>query len=664
MKTTFTASIAQAARRTVRLSLSLLILLSLNQAVAQTQQLSGQFNDFTYKVPQNIQLDNSSAAWADYDGDGLQDFLIFGERRTRENHIYLFHNTGNGWEDVTAKLIPELPKSGLKLGSVAWGDYDGDKRPDLILTGDYGYTSSYYYSALFHNTPDGFKDVTAEKLPGLPQLTHSMASWKDFNGDGWQDFVIFGAYKWLLAPIVCGHNEDGSPIICWDWGYFGDGRLYLNNGNATFTDVTRQWMPGWSNLAGSPVKPFYSGSVTWGDINKDGKLDLMMSGSIDDIAKGGDYSQKAYQLYINTDNQGFEKRDFPPSMGLRLGAGFSGASIAWRKSDEGQTDPYLITTGGGSQLFRWTGKDGDLGYEDVTTQLVPNLPQVNYSAVAWFDFNNDKRSDLFISGQSANGNISRLYLNTPTGFVDVTLQLLPFESQTAYQSVSVADYDKDGRLDLLLTGSGRTTIYHNGVTNNQLGGSEQALQLLMPQYDCQSGAFTFRTSGGDGSGSSAAPIEFMAPGITGWTKNPKHFVDRELRQAADAQPITLMARQNGQMVSYLWHIRAVCPVSPRLSSARARLGAGDTERGAAWRAAVYPNPVGEEFKVKIEGAQHQTLRLQLADLKGQVLVDKQVVVEQALHQERLGLGGAPVGMYLLRVSTAGQTRTLKVLKGH
>ena len=96
MKTTFTASIAQAARRTVRLSLSLLILLSLNQAVAQTQQLSGQFNDFTYKVPQNIQLDNSSAAWADYDGDGLQDFLIFGERRTRENHIYLFHNTGNG----------------------------------------------------------------------------------------------------------------------------------------------------------------------------------------------------------------------------------------------------------------------------------------------------------------------------------------------------------------------------------------------------------------------------------------------------------------------------------------------------------------------------------------------------------------------------------------
>lgn len=54
---------------------------------------------------------------------------------------------------------------------------------------------------------------------------------------------------------------------------------------------------------------------------------------------------------------------------------------------------------------------------------------------------------------------------------------------------------------------------------------------------------------------------------------------------------------------------------------------------------------------------------QLTDLWGQVLVDKQVLVEQATHQERLSLGGAGAGLYLLRVSTAGQTSTLKVLKG-
>ncbi|GAB3887229.1 hypothetical protein GCM10028825_17870 [Spirosoma agri] len=84
-----------------------------------------------------------------------------------------------------------------------------------------------------------------------------------------------------------------------------------------------------------------------------------------------------------------------------------------------------------------------------------------------------------------------------------------------------------------------------------------SLQLLMPGYDCQTGAFRFNTTGGDGS-----PIEYYAvPGITGWTTNPNQFVDAETRTAADAQPITLKARQNGQEVMLVWDIRAVCPVS-------------------------------------------------------------------------------------------------------
>jgi hypothetical protein len=192
-------------------------------------------------------------------------------------------------------------------------------------------------------------------------------------------------------------------------------------------------------------------------------------------------------------------------------------------------------------------------------------------------------------------------------------------------------------------------------------GEPGQLRLVAPLYDCSTGAITFQTQGG--SGSPAAPIEYMAAGITGWTTNPNQFVDRELRQAADAQPITLMVRQktsNGtySQDSYLWDIQAICPVN----SASARLGAA--EPGLRVQLSVFPNPVEEEVRVSIQGAQHQTVRLQLTDLTGRVLVDKQVVVEQATHQERLGLGGSPVGMYLLRVSTAGQTSTLKVLKGH
>jgi hypothetical protein len=83
-----------------------------------------------------------------------------------------------------------------------------------------------------------------------------------------------------------------------------------------------------------------------------------------------------------------------------------------------------------------------------------------------------------------------------------------------------------------------------------------SLSLLAPTYDCQTGAFTFNTSGGDGT-----PIEYYAvPGITGWTTNPNQFVDTEMRTAADAPPIALRARQNGVETSFLWNIRQVCPV--------------------------------------------------------------------------------------------------------
>jgi len=187
-------------------------------------------------------------------------------------------------------------------------------------------------------------------------------------------------------------------------------------------------------------------------------------------------------------------------------------------------------------------------------------------------------------------------------------------------------------------------------------GDPGQLRLVAPAYDCATGAITFQTQGGEGT-----PIEYAAAGITDWTSNPNQFVDYEHRHAADAQPITLLARQltsNGAYIydSYVWDIRAICPVS----TASARRAAA--EPGLTFQISVSPNPVGEEFRVKIEGAQHQSVRFQLTDLSGQVLVDKQMLVEQALHQEQLRLGASPAGMYLLRVSTATQSQTVRLLK--
>ncbi|MBD2756044.1 ELWxxDGT repeat protein [Spirosoma validum] len=177
------------------------------------------------------------------------------------------------------------------------------------------------------------------------------------------------------------------------------------------------------------------------------------------------------------------------------------------------------------------------------------------------------------------------------------------------------------------------------------------LQLITPLYNCQSGAFTFQTSGGNNT-----LIEYMAPGITSWTTNPNQFVDTELRTAADAKPITLYARQNGLTVTALFDIRALCPVnSPARVAAPSRLD-------VTLRARIYPNPVSEKFTVDIEGDTDQPVRLWLVDVMGRTVIDRQIKLDQPHHSEDVGIGQQESGLYLLRISTPSQIRTLNVLK--
>ncbi len=93
--------------------------------------------------------------------------------------------------------------------------------------------------------------------------------------------------------------------------------------------------------------------------------------------------------------------------------------------------------------------------------------------------------------------------------------------------------------------------------------SDSVFALAAPDYNCSTGAFTFNTTGGDGT-----PVTFSAIGITGATTNPNQFVDTELRTAADAPLIALHATQSGVSVSYLWSLRETCPLTPGDSTFR------------------------------------------------------------------------------------------------
>ncbi|MBC8154920.1 MAG: T9SS type A sorting domain-containing protein [Bacteroidetes bacterium] len=173
------------------------------------------------------------------------------------------------------------------------------------------------------------------------------------------------------------------------------------------------------------------------------------------------------------------------------------------------------------------------------------------------------------------------------------------------------------------------------------------LTLTAPTYSCITGAFTFNTSGGDGS-----LIEYRAvPGITGWTSNPNQFVDAESRTANDVRPFRLEARQNGVVVTLTWDLKATC--------GRARQETAESPDDT--KVAVLGNPVqGQTVEIEISGASGKRVHLELIDLQGRVLHQHSLDATSSPERVSLPLGGQ--GVFLLRVNTPNHRRQIKLIK--
>ncbi len=173
------------------------------------------------------------------------------------------------------------------------------------------------------------------------------------------------------------------------------------------------------------------------------------------------------------------------------------------------------------------------------------------------------------------------------------------------------------------------------------------LTMLAPTYDCTSGAISFRTSGGNG-----LAVEYAAAGITGWTTNPNQFVDKDSRTATDVKPFILMARQGGVTVSYDWNLKAAC--------GQARMGA--TEQAATLSVVVLGDPVeGQVVEIEIKGVSNEAVQLNLFDLQGRALYQRQISQAALVERASVPIGSAS-GPLLLTVSTATQWQQVKLLK--
>lgn len=142
--------------------------------------------------------------------------------------------------------------------------------------------------------------------------------------------------------------------------------------------------------------------------------------------------------------------------GLPPVASMASGSLAWGDYDNDNLLDFLITGSTTTQLWRNTGA----GFTRVT---VPGLAGVGEGAVAWGDYNQDGRLDFLITGMNGSGStITQLWRNTGSGFVQTPVSGL---QGVWLGDVAWTDFDKDGDLDFVVTG---TRSFSSGPRLTQL----------------------------------------------------------------------------------------------------------------------------------------------------------------------------------------------------
>jgi enediyne biosynthesis protein E4 len=204
-----------------------------------------------------------SAAWADYDDDGLLDLYVANGSQTAGAPNLLYHNDGGGrFSEVGAGAGVRGAERSL---GCAWGDYDGDGDQDLFVA-NFGEPNR-----LYRNDGDGtFTDVA--RSTGVDDAGNGAgAAWGDFDNDGWLDLYVFN------TNAATASNTEADVD-----------RLYRNR-RGTFTDVTRD--------AGLFAHEDGEAAV-WADFDCDGWLDLF-------LANRSDFSQQRNRLFRNLGNSQF-----------------------------------------------------------------------------------------------------------------------------------------------------------------------------------------------------------------------------------------------------------------------------------------------------------------------------------------------------------------------
>ncbi len=437
-----------------------------NRDIALTTKLGAtiQFDDMLKKTgiefqqrssvsPQRYLIETMTGGVAafDYDNDGYVDLFFTNgaaipslEKTGPEYWNRLYHNNGNGtFTDVTEKS--GVKGLGYSMG-VAAADYDNDGFVDLYVTG-------VNHNQLLHNNGNGtFTDV-ADKAGVSGEIAKKgkgwsvTAGWFDYDNDGKLDLLVVNYLDYdIKTAALCSSKR--LPTYCSPDDFQGlPNILYRNNGDGTFTDVSRA-----SHIAQFTGKGM---GVAFADYDGDGMTDVFLS------------NDTFPNLLLHNNGDGtFSDNAMLAGVAYREnGKTVAGMGAEFRDLDnDGKPDIFHTAMYGDDfPLYR---NIGDGQFEEATSSSGLSGPTSRLTAwgVGMFDFDNDGYKDIFTANAEILDNsmevehrpfalADSLFQNKgDMRFKDVSESAgADFSKAAPHRGAAFGDLNNDGKMDIAVT---------------------------------------------------------------------------------------------------------------------------------------------------------------------------------------------------------------------
>jgi enediyne biosynthesis protein E4 len=422
-----------------------------------------------------VEVVGCGAAFIDFDNDGWLDLFVLSGTRLEgappgaTNRLYKNNRNGT-FTDVTEKA--GLVRSGW-ASAVTVGDYDNDGYDDLFVT-------YYGQNVLYHNKGDGtFTDVT--ERAGLQQQAVRFGSgctWVDYDRDGHLDLFVATYLNATLETLPKrGENADcrwkGVPVNCGPRGLpHGSVQLFHNNGDGTFTDVSRS--SGVAAASGS-----YPMTAVAADYDNDGWPDIYVA--CDSTPSwlfrnqhNGTFREEALERGIALSEDGVEQA----GMGVAIGdydldghidifkTHFADdTNVLYRNDGKGNFDDFTIRAGIAveTRYVGWGAGMVDLdndGYPDLFVVTGSVYPEVERTLPAY-----PFRTPRLVFRNLGDGRFEELIEEAGPGVV----------AAHASRGCAFGDFDNDGDVDVLVVNMNEPpSLLRNDVT-----GSGHWLKVLL-----------------------------------------------------------------------------------------------------------------------------------------------------------------------------------------